>query len=252
MIGQVVVPLRGSPAERRGSMNGNGSQGLNDNERMYRLQRCVSPQIAEIIVNCPNDNHLWESHRQEITVVFLHLHGFAGFAESMEPEEVMDLLRSYHAEMGKLVFKFEGTLDRFAGGGMMAFFNDPTPCEEHTKRAVCMALAMRAKIKELRVEWLKKGYDVDLGVGLSSGYATLGNIGFEGLMVYGAVGKVPNLAFCLCQEAKGGQILTNLKTLSKIEDFVEVEPAAELQLRGLSRPVQAFRILGLKQHQSRS
>jgi adenylate cyclase len=252
MMGQAVVPLRGSPAERRVPTNGNGCQGLNDNERMHRLKRCLSPQIAEIIINYPNDNHLWESHRQEITVVFLRLLGFAGFAESMEPEEVMDLLRSYHAEMGKLVYQFEGTLDRFAGGGMMAFFNDPTPCEDHTKRAVCMALAMRAKINELRAGWLKKGYDLDLGVGLSTGYATLGNIGFEGLMVYGAVGKVPNLAFSLCQEAKSGQILTNLKTLSKIEDIVEVEPAVELKLRGLSRPVQAFSILGLKQHESRS
>jgi len=214
-------------------------------ERMQRLKRYLSPQIAETILKS-DDANLFKTHRREITGVFLDLRGFTTFSDSAEPEEVMELLRSYHAEMGRLIFKFEGTLEHFAGDGIMVFFNDPIPCEDHMERAVRTALEMRDRVKELRTEWLRKGYDLDLGVGLVAGYATLGNIGFEGRMEYGVVGNVANLAARLCAEAKGGQILTNQKTLGKIADLVEVEPLEELNLKGFIRPVAAFNIIKLK------
>ena len=214
-------------------------------ERLNRLKRYLSPQIAETILESDDDN-LFKSHQCEITAVFLDLRGFTAFSNSAEPEEVMALLRSYHTEMGKLIFRFQGTVEHFLGDGIMVFFNDPTPCEDHTERAVRMALEMRARINDLRTGWLKKGYDLDLGIGLAAGYAAVGNIGFEGRMHYGAVGKVTNLASRLCAEAKGGQILTNQKTLSKIESLVEAEPLEEFHLKGFSRPVFAFNIVKVK------
>jgi len=215
-------------------------------ERMGRLKRYLSPQIAETILKSEDEN-LFKSHRREITVVFLDLRGFTAFSDSAEPEEIMELLRIYHAEMGKLIFEFQGTLERFAGDGIMVFFNDPIPCENHTEKAARMALEMHARVKGLRTGWLKKGYDLDLGIGLAAGYATLGNIGFEGRMDYGAVGNVTNLASRLCDEAKGSQILTNQKTFSKIEELFEAEPLEELELKGFSRPVAAFNIIKPKQ-----
>jgi adenylate cyclase len=214
-------------------------------ERMRRLKRYLSPQVAEALLKSEDEN-LFKSHRREITVIFLDLRGFTAFSDSAEPEEVMELLRTYHAEMGKLIFKYEGTLERFAGDGIMIFFNDPIPCENHTEKAVLMAVEMRARVRELRGGWLKRGYDLDLGIGFATSYATLGNIGFEERMDYGAVGNVTNLAARLCDEAKGGQILTNQKTLSKVEDLVEAEPVGERQLKGFGRPVSAFNIVGLK------
>jgi class 3 adenylate cyclase len=192
------------------------------------------------------DTNLFASHRREITVVFLDLRGFTAFSDAAEPEEVLQLLRIYHAEMGKLIFKFEGTLERFTGDGIMTFFNAPIPYEDHTERAVRMAVEMRDRVKELRGGWLKKDYDLDLGIGLATGYAAVGNIGFEGRMDYGAIGNVTNLASRLCGEAKGGQILTNQKTLSRIEGLVEAEPINELRLKGFVRPVSAFNIIELK------
>lgn len=215
-------------------------------QHMSRLKRYLSPQIAEAILKS-EENDIFKSHRREITVVFLDLRGFTAFSDSAEPEEVMALLRSYHEEMGKLIFRFEGTLEHFAGDGIMVFFNDPIPCDDHTEKAVRMALAMRASVKELRTEWLKKGHDLDLGVGFAAGYATLGNIGFEGRMDYGALGNVTNLAARLCGEAKGGQILTDQKTLAKIESIVEAAPLEDLHLKGFARPVPAFNIASLKQ-----
>ena len=213
-------------------------------QRVNRLKRYLSPQIAETILG-ENEN-LFKSHRREITVVFLDLRGFTAFSDSAEPEEVMEVLRRYHAAMGKLIFAFDGTLERFAGDGIMIFFNDPIPCADHTEKAIRMALDMRRKVEDLRTEWLKKGYDLDLGIGLAAGYATLGNIGFEGRMDYGAIGNVTNLAARLCAEAKARQILTNQRTLSKIETLVDYEPLEELQLKGVSRPVAAFNIVRFK------
>lgn len=241
MLDHKIVPFRRPQVDRNITMKENA----NELSSMNRLRRYLSPQIAEIVLRCPDETSLWESRRQEVTVVVLDLRGFTRFANNAEPEELMAFLRHYHGEMGRLVFKFHGTLERFTGDGMMVFFNDPVPSEQ-VKKAVMMALEMRDRGKELRRGWLNKGYDLDLGIGLATGYATVGNFGFEGRMDYGAVGKVTNLTYRLCEEACGGQILTNRSTLSKIEDFVHAEPAAELQLKGFPQPVSAFNILGAK------
>jgi class 3 adenylate cyclase len=148
--------------------------------------------------------------------------------------------------MGRLVFKFEGTLERFVGDGIVIIFNDPILCENHADKAARMALEMRDRVKELRASWRKKGFDLDLGVGMAAGYATLGTMGFEGRMDYGTVGNLPNLAARLCAEAKGGQILTDQKTMSRLEGAFSAEAIPELNLKGISRPVAAFNILGAK------
>jgi len=214
-------------------------------ERMGRLKRYLSPQVADTVLE-KDEEALLKTHRREITVAFLDLRGFTAFADGAEPEEIMDLLRLYHAEMGRLIFKYEATLERFAGDGIMVFLNDPVPCADHTERAVRMAVEMRARAKELREAWQKKGYDLDLGIGIACSYATLGNVGFEGRMDYGAIGNVTNLASRLCDEAKGGQILTNQKTLARIEHLVETDLPQELQLKGFARPVTAYNIARLK------
>jgi class 3 adenylate cyclase len=219
-------------------------QQVEELQRMNALKRYLSPQIAETVLGENSD--LFKSHRREITVVFLDLRGFTAFSDSAEPEEVMDVLHGYHAEMGKLIFKFDGTLVRFAGDGIMIFFNDPIRCADHTERAIRMAVEMQARGRELRERWLKQGYDLDLGIGLAAGYATIGNIGFEGRIDYDAIGNVTNLAARLCGEAKGGQILIDKKTFNKLDSLVEAETLEELPLKGFARPIPAFNIVGLK------
>ncbi|MEK7700840.1 MAG: adenylate/guanylate cyclase domain-containing protein, partial [candidate division NC10 bacterium] len=172
-------------------------------EKLSRLKRFFSPQLAEAIVTGGADDPL-KTHRREVTVVFLDLRGFTAFAETAEPEEVMGVLREYHAEMGKLILEHEGTLERFTGDGMMIFFNDPAPVPDPAERAVRMAVAMRDRVAELVGRWRKRGYDLALGVGIAQGYATIGAIGFEGRWDYGAIGTVTNLAARLCGEAKPG------------------------------------------------
>jgi class 3 adenylate cyclase len=219
-------------------------QQVEELQRLNRLKRYLSPQIAETIL--ADDERLFNTHRREVTAVFVDLRGFTAFSDGAEPEEVMEFLRDYHAEMGKLIFKFEGTLERFVGDGIVVIFNDPIACENHVQKAAQMALEMRDRVKELRTGWLKKGYDLDLGVGLAAGYATLGTVGFEGRMDYGSIGNLPNLAARLCAEAGGGEILTDQKTMSRLEDLIEVEPLGELQLKGLSRSVMTFKIVKSK------
>ncbi len=176
----------------------------------------------------------------------MNLRGFTAFCDIAEPEEVIDLLREYHGEMGRLIFRHGGTVEHFAGDGIMAFFNDPIPREDHTEIAVRMAVEMQERMKELRAGWLKKGYDLDLGIGLAAGYATMGTIGFEGRMDYGAVGNVTILASRLSSEAKGGQVLTNQRTLSKIEYLAQAESLGEMMLKGFTRPVAVINIKNLK------
>jgi class 3 adenylate cyclase len=216
-------------------------------KRMSRLKRFISPQIAETVLTREVTDP-FKCHRREITAVFLDLRGFTAFTDHAEPEDVMELLRSYYRVAGETIFKFDGTLESFAGDGMMIFFNDPVPCENHAEKAVRLGLELRDRVKELRIGWLKKNYNLDLGTGLATGDAAVGNIGFEDRMNYGAVGKVINLAARLCGEAKGGQILTTQKTLSKIENLVEAEPLAELHLKGFVDSVNAFNIVSLKRH----
>jgi len=214
-------------------------------ERLGRLKRFFSPQLAELIVTGGAEDPL-KTHRREVTVVFLDLRGFTAFAETSEPEEVMAVLREYHAEMGELILEHEGTLERFTGDGMMVFFNDPVPVPNPAERAIRMSLAMREKVEDLVVKWRKLGYELDLGVGIGQGYATIGAIGFEGRWDYGAIGTVTNLASRLCGEAKPGQILVSQRLLGTVEELIEVEPAGELVLKGLQRPVTGFNILRLK------
>jgi len=214
-------------------------------ERLERLKRFFSPQLAELIVSGNAEDPL-KTHRCELTVVFLDLRGFTAFAESAEPEEVMDILHEYHAAMGKLILEYEGTLENFAGDGMMIFFNDPVPVENAAERAVRMSVAMRERVRELTVKWRKLGHDLDFGVGIAQGYATIGAIGYEGRWEYGAIGSVPNLSARLCGEAKPGEILVPQRFLGKVEDLVESESAGELTLKGFHRPVSAYNIVRLK------
>ena len=214
-------------------------------ERVGRLKRFFSPHLAELIVAGGAEDPL-KTHRREVTVVFLDLRGFTAFAETSEPEEVMGVLREYHAEMGKLILAHEGTLERFTGDGMMIFFNDPVLVANPGERAIRMALAMRDRVRELTVRWRRLGYELDFGIGLAQGYATIGAIGFEGRWDYGAIGTVTNLAARLCGEAKPGQILVPRRFLGTVEDLVEVEPTGELTLKGFSRPITTYNVLRLK------
>jgi class 3 adenylate cyclase len=214
-------------------------------ERLSRLKRFFSPQLAEAIVDGGADDPL-KSHRRDVTVVFLDLRGFTAFAETAEPEEVMGVLREYHAAMGQLILEHEGTLERFTGDGMMIFFNDPVPVPNPQERAVRMALAMRERIDGLMERWRKLGYDLAFGVGIAQGYATIGAIGFEGRWDYGAIGSVTNLAARLCGEAAPGQILIPRRLCGAVEDLVEVEPVGELTLKGFSRPVSTFNVVRAK------
>jgi class 3 adenylate cyclase len=214
-------------------------------ERVGRLKRFLSPQLAELIVSA-GDEKLLESHRREITVVFCDLRGFTAFAETAEPEELMRVLREYHGAMGTLIFQFEGTLERFAGDGLMVFFNDPLPCSDPAARAVRMAVAMRQRVGELTGAWRKRGYQLDFGVGIALGYATLGKIGFEGRFDYGAIGTVTNLASRLCEEARGGQILVSQRVHAAVEELAEAESLGDLALKGFLKPVPAFNVVGLR------
>jgi adenylate cyclase len=214
-------------------------------ERLERLKRFFSPQLAELIVAGGADDPL-KTHRREVTVVFLDLRGFTAFAETAEPEEVMGVLREYHAEMGKLILAHEGTLERFTGDGMMIFFNDPVPVPNPAERAIGMALAMRAKVAELITQWRKLGHELDFGVGIAQGYATIGAIGFEGRWDYGAIGTVTNLAARLCAEARPGQILVSQRLVGTVDELIDVESVGELTLKGFHRPVTAYNILRMK------
>jgi class 3 adenylate cyclase len=214
-------------------------------ERLGRLKRFFSPQLAELIVAGGADDPL-RTHRREITVVFLDLRGFTAFAETAEPEEVMGVLREYHEAMGQLILAHEGTLERFAGDGMMVFFNDPVPVDNPAERAVRMAAAMRDRVRELRSVWRKRGHDLDLGVGIAQGYATIGAIGFEGRWDYGAIGTVTNLAARLCAEAQGGQVLITSRVAAATEELIQAEEVGALSLRGLSRPVPTLNVVGLR------
>jgi adenylate cyclase len=214
-------------------------------ERIGRLKRFFSPQLAELIVST-GEEKLLESHRREVTVVFCDLRGFTAFSETSEPEEVMEVLREYHAALGELIFRFEGTLERFTGDGLMVFFNDPVPCPDPAARAVRMALAMRQRVAELTEIWRKRGHQLDLGVGIAQGYATLGKIGFEGRFDYAAIGTVTNLAARLCGEAAAGQILIAQRVCAAVEALAVFEPIGELALKGFVKPVLAYSVCALK------
>lgn len=209
-----------------------------------KLTRFLPPQLAEMILSGNADDVL-KSHRTEITVVFIDLRGFTAFAETAEPEDLMAVLREYQAEMGRLISEYNGTIERFSGDAMMIFFNDPIPVPNHAERAVRMAVAMRNRIAELRLEWGKRGVDLGTGIGVATGYATLGLIGFEGRKDYAAIGAVTNLAARLCGEAQHGQILVSGRVMHLVEDLVRTEPVGNLALKGFHRPVLAYNVTGL-------
>ncbi len=217
---------------------------LTEIERIGRLKRFLSPQIAELVMAAGEDK-LLESHRREITVVFCDLRGFTAFSETTEPEDVMRVLGEYHAALGTRIHEFEGTVEHFAGDGVMILFNDPLPCPDHAARAVSMAVAMRESVGALAQDWQKRGYHLGFGVGIAQGYATLGRIGFEGRFDYAAIGSVVNLASRLSDEAKDGEIVVSEPVHVATEGIARAEPLGVLTLKGLHRPVNAFNVTGL-------
>ena len=211
-------------------------------ERMSRLRRFLPPQVADLIVASGSEKQL-ESHRREITALFCDLRGFTGFSESADPEDVMTLLREYHEAIGESIIKYSGTLERYAGDGVMVVFNDPVPVENPPLQAVLMALEMRDAIAALTETWHRWGHDIGFGIGIAHGFATLGTIGFEGRFDYAAIGTVSNVAPRLCDEAKPGQILISPRVLTKVENAVKVEPVGEFELKGIRRPLAAYNVV---------
>jgi class 3 adenylate cyclase/putative methionine-R-sulfoxide reductase with GAF domain len=211
-------------------------------ERMGRLRRFLPPQVADLIVASGSEQQL-ESHRREITALFCDLRGFTGFSESSDPEDVMALLRDYHAAIGEIIVKYSGTLERYAGDGVMVVFNDPVLVENPALQAVHMALEMRDDIGALTDRWRRLGHDIGFGIGIAHGFATLGTIGFEGRFDYAAIGTVSNVASRLCDEARPGQILISPRVLMKVEEAVKVEPIGEFTLKGIRRPLVAYNVL---------
>ena len=214
-------------------------------DRLGRLKRFFSPHLADLIVSGGAEDPL-RTHRREIAVVFLDLRGFTAFAEAAEPEEVMNVLREYHAAMGTLILAHEGTLERFTGDGIMIFFNDPVVVPNPAEPALRMAVAMQEQAAVLLDKWKQQGHDLGLGIGVARGYATIGAIGFEGRWDYGAIGNVTNLAARLCAEANSGQILVSRKVLATVEGLVHAEPVGEITLKGFLKPVTTFNVLRLR------
>ena len=211
-------------------------------ERMSRLRRFLPPQVADLIVASGTEKQL-ESHRREITALFCDLRDFTGFSESADPEDVIALLREYHEAIGDSIIKYSGTLERYAGDGVMVVFNDPVPVENPALQAVLMALEMRDAIAALTETWRRWGHDIGFGIGIAHGFATLGTIGFEGRFDYAAIGTVSNVASRLCDEAKTGQILISPRVLTKVENAVKVEPVGEFELKGIRRPLAAYNVI---------
>ncbi len=212
-------------------------------ERIRKLERFLAPQVAQLIASSDGHDALLDSHRREVTVVFCDLRGFTAFTETTEPEEAMNVLREYHAALGELIFRYEGTLDRYAGDGVMILFNAPIQFADHTRRAVQMAIEMRDTIGVLTERWRNRGHSLGFGVGIALGYATLGQIGFEQRLEYAAIGSVTNLASRLCDEAKAGQIVVSRRVYGMVEPWVEGRPIDDLQLKGFNHPVLAAEIL---------
>lgn len=213
-------------------------------EQLGKLKRFFSPQLAEVLASGDGID-LLRPHRRHVSVVFADLRGFTSFAQSVEPEDVMGMLRDYHAAMGEQILAHEGTLERFTGDGMMVFFNDPIEVEHPEQRAVRLAVAMRDAATPLRRDWQSAGWDLGLGIGIDAGYATLGLIGFEGRFDYAAIGTVTNQAARLCAEAQDGQVLASAAFLARVEGHVRSRHVGDITLKGMSRPIAAHDILGL-------
>jgi adenylate cyclase len=213
-------------------------------ERIGRLKRFLAPQVAQLVSS--GDERVLESHRREVTIVFCDLRDFTPFSETAEPEEVITVLREYHETLGALIDKFEGTIERFAGDGLLVLFNDPLPCADPSARAVRMAVEMCEQVAKLAARWRSQGHELGFGIGIAHGYATLGCVGFEGRFQYSATGTVPNLASRLCDQARNGQILVDAKVHAQVKGLAEMESVGELSLKGFHRPVKVFNVRGLQ------
>jgi adenylate cyclase len=213
-------------------------------ERFGRLRRFLAPQLAQAVVSAGGERIL-ETHRREIVSLFCDLRGFTAFAEVAEPEDIMGMLAEYHGAVGPLIRKYEGTLDRFTGDGMMVFFNDPLPCPDAPQRAIRLAIEMRDAVAHLALGWARRGHNLGCGIGVAQGYATLGRIGFEDRIDYTAIGAVINLAARLCAQAGDGQVLTSGRMATALDGLAKVEPLGDLTLRGMSGPVPVINLIGL-------
>lgn len=215
-------------------------------ERMQRLRRFLSPQIADLVVSAGEES-LLDAHRREVTVVFFDLRGFTQFAETSEPEEVMGVIREYHAALGPIISRHEGTLERFTGDGLLVFFNDPVPCANPAERALRLAVEARDAVGELMVKWQRLGIELPgVGTGIATGYATLGRIGFDGRYDYAAIGTVTNLGARLCAEAKPGQIVISQRVAAGVEHLAVLESLGALTLKGFHSAVRAHNVVRLK------
>ncbi len=215
---------------------------ISEIERVNRLRRFLPEHVARLVVDSNGESDPLKSHRREVTVVFCDLRGFTSFAEIAEPEEVMAVLSEYHACLGALIDHHEGTLERFIGDGLLVVFNDPIASDDHTERAVRMAIAMREGVAELSARWLRQGHSLGFGIGIARGHATIGKIGFDRRSDYAVIGSVPNLAARLCDKARAGQILASQRAILQIESLVEAQPIGDLTLKGFHRPMAAFEI----------
>jgi adenylate cyclase len=220
-------------------------------ERVSRLKWFLAPQIAETIVSSGGEAIL-ESHRRDIVALFCDMRGFTAFSETAEPEDVMAVLHEYHSALGPLIHRYEGTLERFTGDGMIVIFNDPVPCPDPALRAVRLALEMRDMVDSLARLWADRGHEIGFGVGIAQGYATLGRIGFEGRFDYTAMGTVTNLAARLCAEAKPGQILVTRRVAGAIDSIATLEPLGDIALKGLRRPVAVLNVIALNTSEGNS
>ena len=238
-----IVAQRAELADLNAGLEARLTEQIGQVERLTRLKRFLTPKVAELILAGEIDDPL-KTRRREVTVLFVDLRGFTAFTETADPEEVMEVLREYHAVLGAIITAHDGTVEHFAGDGVMVVFNDPLPVEAHALQAVRMALAVRSAMQDLTPVWRKRGHDLGFGIGISRGYATIGAIGFEGRRDYGTIGTVTNVAARLCGEAKSGQILVSQRVCTAIEDEIAVEPAGEVALKGLARPVTIFSVVG--------
>ena len=219
------------------------AQGVQELERMGRLKRFFSPSVVEMLLSGASDDPL-RSHRREVAAVFVDLRGFTAFTETSDPEDVMLALNQYHSAMGELVMAYSGTLEHFAGDGMMIYFNDPVEIENPAAVAVEMAIGMQRRFALLARDWKKRGYPLSMGIGVAQGFATIGAIGYEGRRDYGVIGNVTNMAARLCGEATGGQILISQRVQGFVADKVHTEWIGDMTLKGFHRPVPAFAVLG--------
>jgi adenylate cyclase len=237
--------LRKETSQLTSQMERRVNQDVSEAERITRLKRYLSPQVVAAVLSGDESNVL-KPTRQEVSIVFSDLRNYTHFSETSEPEEIINMLSDFHALYGDIIFQFDGTLERFAGDGVMVFFGAPVPFRDHARRAVAMAVAAREHLVDLKTKWNKLGYTLDISFGISTGYVYVGNIGFEGRMDYAAIGKTTNLASRLCAAAKGGEILISRKTLFQVEDMVDVEEIGALEVKGFSQKVMAYNVLRLK------